>query len=98
MAEVARYYQTGKRKTAIARVWLMPGSGKITVNRQPLDSYFRLETHTTIIREPLTLTDMLGQFDALVTSMVAAWQAKQVRCAMGLQKPCCKRSRPCGLP
>ena len=67
MAEAVRYYQTGKRKTAIARVWLMPGSGKITVNRQPLDGYFRLETHTTIIREPLTITDTLGQFDALVT-------------------------------
>jgi small subunit ribosomal protein S9 len=67
MAETTRYYETGKRKTAIARVWLMPGSGKITVNRQPLEHYFRLETHTTIIREPLTITDTLGQFDALVT-------------------------------
>lgn len=67
MAETIRYYQTGKRKTAIARVWLTPGSGKITVNRQPLESYFCLETHATIIREPLTITDTLGQFDALVT-------------------------------
>ena len=67
MADTVRYYETGKRKTAIARVWLMPGSGTITVNRQPLERYFRLETHATIIQEPLSITDTLGQFDALVT-------------------------------
>ncbi len=67
MAETVRYYDTGKRKSAIARVWIMPGTGQITVNRRPFESYFPLETHRRIIQEPLRLTDTLGQFDALVT-------------------------------
>jgi small subunit ribosomal protein S9 len=67
MAEGIRYHQTGKRKTAIARVWLLPGSGKITVNRRPFEDYFRLETHKTIIQEPLAITNTLGQYDVLIT-------------------------------
>lgn len=67
MTEHIRYYQTGKRKTAIARVWLMPGSGNITVNRRSFEEYFPLETHKMIIQEPLKITNTLGQYDALVT-------------------------------
>jgi len=67
MAEGIRYYDTGKRKTAIARVWLMPGNGKITVNRRPLEVYFPLETHTTLIQEPFRITQTLGQYDVLIT-------------------------------
>ena len=67
MAEGRRYYETGKRKSAIARVWLMPGSGHITVNRRPFEVYFPLDTHKTIIQEPLRLTHTLGQYDVLIT-------------------------------
>lgn len=67
MAETRRYYQTGKRKSAIARVWLTPGSGKVTINRRPLDHYFPLDTHRSMVQEPLQLTDTLQQFDALIT-------------------------------
>jgi len=67
MVESRRYYDTGKRKSAIARVWLMPGNGQITVNRRPLDLYFPLETHTTLIQEPFRITQTLGQYDALIT-------------------------------
>lgn len=67
MAESRRYYDTGKRKSAIARVWLMPGSGTITVNRRPFEVYFPLDTHKTLIQEPLRLTHTLGQYDVLVT-------------------------------
>lgn len=67
MVEAIRYYETGKRKSAIARVWLMPGTGTIRVNRRPLDAYFPLETHKTILREPLRITGTLGQLDVLVT-------------------------------
>jgi small subunit ribosomal protein S9 len=67
MAETVRYYQTGKRKSAIARVWLMPGNGTIRVNRRPLESYFPLETHTMLLQEPLRITGTLGQLDVLVT-------------------------------
>lgn len=67
MAESRRYYETGKRKSAIARVWLMPGSGHITVNRRPFEVYFPLDTHKTLIQEPLRLTHTLGQYDVLIT-------------------------------
>jgi small subunit ribosomal protein S9 len=67
MAETVRYYDTGKRKSAIARVWLMPGSGTITVNRRAFDAYFPLETHRMIIQEPLQITHTLGRFDILAT-------------------------------
>ena len=61
MAEGTRYYDTGKRKSAIARVWLMPGNGKITVNRRSLESYFPLETHKTLIQEPFRITQTKRQ-------------------------------------
>lgn len=67
MTDTAQYSDTGKRKSAIARVWLRSGSGQITVNQKSLDKYFPLETHRRIIQEPLHLTDRFGQFDALVT-------------------------------
>jgi small subunit ribosomal protein S9 len=67
MAESIRYYATGKRKSAIARVWLMPGSGKITINRRSFEEYFPLETHKMLVQEPLKLTNTLDQYDALIT-------------------------------
>ncbi|MBD1400963.1 30S ribosomal protein S9 [Pelovirga terrestris] len=65
MAE-QKYYATGKRKTSIARVWLTPGSGVITVNKRPLDVFFGRETSKMVIRQPLELTDNLGKFDVSV--------------------------------
>ncbi|HEC32087.1 MAG TPA: 30S ribosomal protein S9 [Deltaproteobacteria bacterium] len=61
--EEKRYYATGKRKTAVARIWLKPGTGKITVNKKPLDEYITRETAKMIIRQPFELTGTLGQFD-----------------------------------
>lgn len=67
MSETTRYYETGKRKSAVARVWLIPGSGKFTVNKRPLEQYFPLETQQSLVQEPFHLTDTTEQFDALVT-------------------------------
>ncbi len=61
------YYATGKRKTSIARVWMKPGAGKVTVNEQDLNQYFKLDTAKMIIFQPLELTGTLGQFDIAVT-------------------------------
>lgn len=63
----AGYYNTGKRKSAIARVWLRPGNGVITVNRREFEAYFPLETHRNVIREPLRITNTLDRFNILVT-------------------------------
>jgi len=61
------FYATGKRKSSIARVWMRPGAGKVTVNDQELDGYFDLETAKGMIFQPLELTGTLGQFDISVT-------------------------------
>jgi small subunit ribosomal protein S9 len=61
------YYATGKRKTSIARVWMKPGDGKIMVNEQDLNQYFKLDTAKMIIFQPLELTGTLGQFDIAAT-------------------------------
>ncbi|MCL7941086.1 30S ribosomal protein S9 [Halomonas sp. ATCH28] len=62
-----QYYGTGRRKTSTARVFLKPGTGKITVNSRELDQYFGRVTGQMVVRQPLELTDTLGQFDVYVT-------------------------------
>ena len=61
-----RYYATGRRKTSVARVWLMPGEGKVTINKRSIDDYLKRETAKMIIRQPLELTETLGKFDIYV--------------------------------
>jgi small subunit ribosomal protein S9 len=60
------YYGTGKRKTAIARTWLKPGNGIITINKRIIDDYFGRETAKMIVEQPLVLTDTQGSFDVNV--------------------------------
>ncbi len=62
----AKFYGTGRRKKSIARVYLTPGKGKITVNKRPLDEYFGLETLKVIVRQPLAATQTEGKYDILV--------------------------------
>jgi len=60
------YYGTGRRKSAVARVYLLPGKGEISINKRGIDDYFGLETLKLIVRQPLELTGMLGKFDVKV--------------------------------
>ncbi|MEY8516813.1 30S ribosomal protein S9 [Lachnospiraceae bacterium 29-84] len=62
----ARYYGTGRRKKSVARVYLIPGTGKITINKRDIDDYLDMETLKVIVRQPLVATDTLGKFDILV--------------------------------
>ena len=62
-----QYYGTGRRKTSTARVFLSSGSGAITVNRRPLDSYFGREVARMIVRQPLELVEMVDKFDINVS-------------------------------
>ena len=62
----ARYYGTGRRKKSIARVYLVPGTGKITINKRDIDEYLGLETLKVIVRQPLALTETDGKFDVIV--------------------------------
>jgi small subunit ribosomal protein S9 len=60
------YYGTGRRKTAVARVFLKNGSGKIVVNDKPVDEFFSRETGRMVVRQPLDLTQHLTTFDIMV--------------------------------
>jgi small subunit ribosomal protein S9 len=64
---VSRYYATGKRKNSIARVWMMPGSGKIIINEKPMDQYFGRDVLKMIIRQPFEVTGTQDKFDVLVS-------------------------------
>ena len=60
------YLGTGRRKSSVARVRLVPGKGNIIINKRDIDDYFGLETLKLIVRQPLNLTATAGQFDVLV--------------------------------
>ena len=62
----AKYYGTGRRKSSIARVYLVPGTGKVTINKRDMDQYFGLDTLKLIVRQPLVLTETADKFDVLV--------------------------------
>jgi small subunit ribosomal protein S9 len=63
---VQQNYGTGRRKSAVARVYLRPGKGDIVVNGKPVDQFFSRETGRMIVRQPLQLTDNLARFDIFV--------------------------------
>jgi small subunit ribosomal protein S9 len=62
----AKYYGTGRRKKSIARVYLVPGTGAIIINKRAMDEFFGLETLKLIVRQPLEATQTTDQFDVLV--------------------------------
>jgi small subunit ribosomal protein S9 len=59
-------YGTGRRKSAVARVFIKPGKGEIIVNDKPIDEFFSRETGRMVVRQPLELTEMTGKFDIMV--------------------------------
>jgi len=59
-------YGTGRRKSAVARVFMKSGKGNFVVNDKPVDEFFSRETGRMVVRQPLTLTDTLGKFDIMV--------------------------------
>jgi small subunit ribosomal protein S9 len=90
MANTTVFYGTGRRKKSIARVRLIPGSGKITINDRDIENYFGLETLKVIVRQPLTLTELVDKLDVIcrVTGGGFTGQAGAVRhgIARGLLK------------
>ena len=66
MAKTANYYGTGRRKSSVARVYLVPGTGKITINKRDIDDYFGLDTLKLIVRQPLVATETADKYDVKV--------------------------------
>ena len=62
----SKFYGTCRRKSSIARVYLVPGTGKITINKRSIDEYFGLETLKVIVRQPLVATETVDKYDVLV--------------------------------
>ena len=61
-----KYYGTGRRKSSVARVYLVPGTGKVTINKRDIDEYLGLDTLKVIVRQPLAATETSDKFDVLV--------------------------------
>ena len=68
-AAAKKFYGTGRRKSSIARVYLTPGKGEITINKRSIDEYFGLETLKVIVRQPLTATNTVDKYDIMMLSM-----------------------------
>lgn len=67
MAKInGKFYGTGRRKSSIARVYLVPGTGNVTINKRTMDEYFGLETLKVIVRQPLVLTSTTDKYDVIV--------------------------------
>ena len=66
MAKTEKYYGTGRRKKSIARVYLVPGKGDVTINKRSMDEYFGLETLKVIVRQPLVATETTDKYDVQV--------------------------------
>jgi small subunit ribosomal protein S9 len=64
---VQRWYATGKRKTAVARVWIKAGTGNIAVNRRAFETYFPRETSRLVVMQPFDVTEQVGLFDVFAT-------------------------------
>ncbi|RKD32636.1 30S ribosomal protein S9 [Lacrimispora algidixylanolytica] len=63
---IVKFYGTGRRKESVARVYLVPGTGKVTINKRDIDQYLGLETLKVIVRQPLVATETVDKFDVLV--------------------------------
>jgi len=79
-----RAYATGKRKNAVARVWIKPGKGTVTVNGRPLDVYFARPVLRMILNQPLVVANRLAQYDLMITVAGGGLfgQAGAVRCGL----------------
>ncbi|MBF0146545.1 MAG: 30S ribosomal protein S9 [Magnetococcales bacterium] len=62
-------YATGKRKEAVARVWIMPGSGRITINKLPIEQYFGRPVLQMVAKQPFLVTQTMDRFDVVVTTV-----------------------------
>ena len=86
---VQKYYGTGRRKSSIARVYLMPGKGEITINKRSIDDYFGLETLKVIVKQPLALLDVEGKFDVVVTVKGGGYTGQAGAIRHGLSRALC---------
>ncbi|MEJ2669027.1 MAG: 30S ribosomal protein S9 [Gammaproteobacteria bacterium] len=84
--QIEQYYGTGRRKTSTARVFIRRGTGSITVNGRPLDSFFGRETSCMVVRQPLGVIDVEGRFDITITVKGGGSSGQAGACRHGLAR------------
>jgi hypothetical protein len=93
-----RAYATGKRKNAVARVWVKPGKGQITINGKTSDAYFARPVLRMMINQPFKVTEREGEFDVSARSSVRASRAKPALCVTASRRRWPITSRRCVRP
>jgi len=86
MAQENIYYATGRRKTAIARTWVKPGNGDVTINDRPLDDYFKLESSKTEMLQPFVITNTSGKYDVRVRVLGGGVNGQSGAIRLGITK------------
>jgi small subunit ribosomal protein S9 len=86
MAQENIYYATGRRKTAIARTWVKPGNGDVTINDRPIDDYFKLESAKTEMLQPFVITNTSGKYDVRVRVLGGGVNGQSGAIRLGITK------------
>lgn len=86
MTSTEKFYATGKRKEAIAKVWLQSGEGKIIVNNKDLSAYFARDTSDMVVKQPLEITDTLGSYDVNATVLGGGLSGQAGALKLGISK------------
>ncbi len=79
-------YATGRRKAAVARVWVKPGNGTVTINKQPISDYFRRQTLELVVRQPLEEIGQLDNYDVFATVMGGGWSGQAGAVKLGIAR------------
>ncbi|MBQ9155316.1 MAG: 30S ribosomal protein S9 [Eubacterium sp.] len=85
-----KYYGTGRRKSSVARVYLVPGTGKVTINKKDMDDYFGYDTLKVIARQPLELTSTTDKFDVLVNVKGGGYTGQAGAIRHGIARALCE--------
>ena len=86
----SKFYGTGRRKSSIARVYLLSGKGNITINKKSIDEYFGLETLKVIVRQPLALLKADDRYDVVVTVRGGGFSGQAGAIRHGIARALCK--------
>jgi small subunit ribosomal protein S9 len=86
MAQENIYYATGRRKTAIARTWVKPGNGEVTINDRSIDDYFTLESAKTEMLQPFVITNTSGKYDVRVRVLGGGVNGQSGAIRLGITK------------
>jgi len=86
VAELSQFWGTGRRKTSVARVRLVPGTGNIQVNRKPFDQYFPSEALRAEVRQPLVFTENEGKFDIMVNAQGGGIHSQAGAARLGISR------------